>query len=100
MHPGKVKVGRHGAQGKMEHDSWRQKSIIDLLGKPDGNTPVQWVFNDACTTENIIKANEILDEYQDNFYENIQTLNRQIRLLSWTAIWAIAAFIIIAPKIG
>ncbi len=99
-HLSRAKSIFYEALGKMEVDSWRRKSILDLLGKVDKATPEQWVFNEAATVENIIKANEILDEHQDNFYDKLLTVNGQIRLLTWTAFWSIALFIFIAPKVG
>jgi hypothetical protein len=103
--PGKPHIARaraifQEAKGKMELDSWRQKAILGLIGKADDATPVEWSFNEDSSVEDIIKANEILDEHQDNFYDKLLTLNGQIRTLSWAAVWAIAFFIFFSPNIG
>lgn len=61
---------------------------------------IYFVFNEAVSPENIVKANELLDEHQDNFYEKLITLNLRIRALFWTAVGAIILFIVIGPKVG
>lgn len=94
------------ANSKIVAGSWRQKSIIELLGvngnsgNPNPVTQENWVFNESVKTENIVKANEILDEYQDDFYEKNITLNKRIRILSFMAILAVSAFVLIGPKVG
>lgn len=99
-HLGRARSIFHETVGKTEGDSWRHKAIVELLGKPDPANPEQWVFNEAVSPENIVKANELLDEHQDNFYEKLITLNLRIRALSWTAVGAIILFIVIGPKVG
>lgn len=99
-HLSRAKSIFHETVGKTEADSWRHKAIVELLGKPDPADPAKWAFNEAVSTENIVKANELLDEHQDNFYEKLITLNLRIRVLSWTAVGAIILFIVIGPKVG
>lgn len=94
------------ANGKIVAGSWRQKSINELLGKNetsgsvDPATQLNWIFNESVKTENIVKASEILDEYQDNFYEKNTTLNRRISILSVVATMTVGLFIAIGPKVG
>ncbi len=83
--------------GKMEKDSWRQNAILSLLAEKN---EAVWKLKADIPVGDIIKANEILDEYQDNFYEKLMTLNSRIRLLSLAALGAIALWLAIAPPIG
>lgn len=69
-------------------NSWRKKSIEDLLTK-------QGELKADISSEELVKADEILIGYLENRYHKIGAFTRHLSLLSFFAAMAIIAFLIL-----
>lgn len=83
-------------ESKTPADSWRLKAVKEILHVDANNI----IIETELSATQVIKAAEILDEHQDNFYEKLETLRRRIRTLSWITFVSLFAWVLIGPKIS
>ncbi len=81
-------------------DKELSKKILDLLPKADEGTKVKNIFNPEVPLENIVYAAKILDEYQDNFYGDLEAFNNRIRMLGKLVFASLLIWILFAPNLG
>lgn len=81
-------------------DKELSKKILDLVPKTDDGTKVKNIFNPDVPLENIVYAAKILDEYQDNFYSDLEAFNNRIQLLGKLVFLSLLIWILFAPNLG
>lgn len=81
-------------------DKELSKKILDLIPKADDGTKVKNIFNPDVPLENIVYAAKILDEYQDNFYADLEAFNNRIQLLGKLVFLSLLIWILFAPNLG
>jgi hypothetical protein len=79
-------------EGTAKLRSWRKSTIQYLLEK-DGK------FNESPPVENAVRAAEILHEHEDNVYEKLSLLQRQLSILSLIAALSVIAWVCLAPPL-
>ncbi|HAD13502.1 MAG TPA: hypothetical protein DCF33_13835, partial [Saprospirales bacterium] len=83
-------------ESKTQSSPWRLLAVKEILGVgEDGKT-----LRTDLTAGQVIKAAEILDDHQDNFYEKLETLRRRSRTLSWITFVSLVAWVWIGPQIS
>jgi hypothetical protein len=83
------------AESKTQESIWRFKTIKEILLSEDNKT-----LRSDLKASHVVKAAEVLDEHQDNFYERLETIRRRIRTLSWITLVSLITWVWIGPEIS